>query len=234
MQCPQFNSGTERNDAQPCRALLGRCDRAGLRAEGGTPRGNIIPRKSKKGHLKKSVTSASCSVYALDAGGNRYSQRDESALNTTTWAPLVAAERSESMNRDWHKSPAYAAPFSSRIAARDDVTAMNIERRLGVRLPSTFAAGRIVGLSVIFDVWTLQPKQCVRARRNVAFVLEYSTATPVRFSGSGSWHSRRRPCVCWSLLDSITSRLWLPGDRICSQVPLFQDDRAINSSLLSN
>jgi hypothetical protein len=92
------------------------------------------------------------------------------------WASLVAIGAKDVENRTWPRK--YRGPVLIHASQRaDDVTADQIERRFGVRLPSVLPLGGIVGVTEIID--------CVKphaskwyAPGHSAFVLANSRSLP--------------------------------------------------------
>jgi len=114
------------------------------------------------------------------------------------WAQLVASGAKDVENRTWPTR--YRGPVLIDASQRaDDVTSDEIERRFGVRLPSTLPLGGIVGLTVIVDCVTLHPSNWY-GPGNWAFVPEYSTALPF-VSWKGQLGIRDAPLALLELLD---------------------------------
>ena len=106
----------------------------------------------------------------------RYSQRMKIISIKQPWASLIATGAKDVENRTWPTR--YRGPVLIHSSQRaDDVTSDEIERRFGVRLPSTLPLGGIVGLSEIIGCVKLHPSKWY-APGNWAFVLEHSIALP--------------------------------------------------------
>ena len=92
------------------------------------------------------------------------------------WASLIASGAKDIENRTWPTR--YRGSLLIHASQRaDDVTADEIERRFGVRLPSTLPLGGVVGITDIVDCVKQHPSKWY-APPHWAFVLANSRPFP--------------------------------------------------------
>jgi hypothetical protein len=114
------------------------------------------------------------------------------------WAALIVNGIKDVENRTWLTR--YRGPVLVHASQRaDDITADEIERRFGVRLPSDLLGGGIVGMTEIVDCARLHASKWY-APGHYAFVLANSRPLPfVRWKGALSL--REAPRELLDLLD---------------------------------
>src|SRR5438105_2866578 len=99
------------------------------------------------------------------------------------WASLVVQGHKDVENRTWRTM--YRGPLLIHASQRsDDISADEIERRFGVRLPPELPLGGIVGIAEIADCVRPHPSKWY-APAHYAFVLANSRPLPfVRWKGA--------------------------------------------------